>query len=231
MKIRKLKEEDTRIVTELFPSLAPGVIASYIHRHPGLTTVDYVTHFLREASPTRNNVSLQSNLLLAQARTILRNGTDSSGPKPATPGEGVIEIQKRVNGFPIPGNCKAIADRIIIGVGQLRIQRKRARFQDEDYLTRMAFAYANELKMGYISLDAREWELWFRSQSDTITDQAFACGFIPKLADPVHSIINMIDHEPEMKRVVVANVRFCGLGVAVSPLNSVFFAIFLGNRS
>jgi hypothetical protein len=40
----------------------------------------------------------------------------------------------------------------------------------------------------------------------------------------------MIDHEQEMRKVVASTARFAGVGVSISRQNSVFFAIFLGNR-
>jgi hypothetical protein len=229
--IRKLKEGDVKMVTELFPSLPPATISSYIYRHPANSTMDFIVHFLEEAEPTKQNISLQLGLLLAQARTVQRLKPPDARPVSAPPPDpAILEIQKAINLFSIPVPCKALSDRLVTLVGQLRIQKKRSRFQDEDYLTRMAFAYANELKLGYISLDSDNWEVWFNSHTDEYTDRIFACGFVPTLSDPVNSIGRMIDHDPEGKKFVSASVRFCGFGISISSKNSVFFALFGGNR-
>jgi hypothetical protein len=228
--LRKLKEGDIKLVTELFPSVPPATISSYICRHPGIPTVDYIVHFLEQTEPTKKSIPLQTDLLLAQARAIHTHRPPGPSTPPG-PDPAILEIQHTVNAFVLLTPCKALSDRIGTIIGQLRIQKKRTRFQDEDYLTRMAFAYANELRQGYITLDSSEWEIWFNSHSDEFTDKIFACGFVPAVADPVHSIGKMVEHAPEPKKFLTASVRFCGIGISISNKNSVFFAMFGGNRS
>jgi hypothetical protein len=85
----------------------------------------------------------------------------------------------------------------IAGVIHLRIQRKRPQFQDTS---------ADELSMGYISVDGRGLELWFKSHPNPFADHTFACGFVLKFADPVHSIVSMIYHEPKSPLQIAAIV-------------------------
>jgi hypothetical protein len=176
---------------------------------------------------------LQTQFLIAQARSMFRNSKANAPPlQPIAPSRDplLIEIEKKVNCFPIPSPCRQIAGRLFTQIMQLRIQKKRSRFQDEDYLTRMAFAYASELQMGYIGLDSNDWEIWLTSHSDLITEECFICGMVTCVADAVRSICAIIDHEPEMRKILTSTARFAGVGISISKQNSFFFVVFVGNR-
>jgi hypothetical protein len=64
-----------------FPSLDPGVVSSFILHSPEMATVEHIVHFIRESDPTRGHVSVQSHLLLAQPRTMLRNSPEGDSPE------------------------------------------------------------------------------------------------------------------------------------------------------
>lgn len=237
MNIRKLKQKIEKQVIAIFPSVPKINITAYIHHHPSLSAVDFVVHFLEIAEPTKKNLDIETELLLAQARQIIQHKEAEEKQREeeflkSEDSEKLLEFQKKVNMFEIPDSCQKLSSQIFQSITKFRMMKKRSRFQDEDYLNRLSFAYAKELESGYISLDSDDWIEWFKSHPDYInlTDTNFYCGFIPQVTDPVRSIIKMIENDKDMKSFILSSIRFCGIGIAISKNFSVFFTIFVSNR-
>jgi hypothetical protein len=100
---------------------------------------------------------------------------------------------------------------------------------DDEFLTKIAFVYAEDLKYGYIGLDSEDWHIWLRCHPETLQDVGFFCGFVPQLANPIVSIGEMLQREALARKVLLASVRYAGIGISVSRKGSVFFAIFVAN--
>lgn len=236
MKLRKLKQQIEKQVIEIFPTVPKINITAYIHHHPSLSAVEFIVHFLEIAEPTKKNLDIETELLLAQARQIIqhREAEEQKNLEELSPEETSRnqEIQKIVNMFEIPDPCQKLSSQIFQSICKFRLQKKRSRFQDEDYLNRLSFAYAKELESGYISIDSNKWTEWLKSHPDynILTDTNFYCGFIPQLANPIQSIVQMIEEEKDLRQIILSTTRFCSIGISISKNSSVFFVIFVANR-
>lgn len=237
MKLRKLKKQIEKQVTDIFPTVPKIDITAYIHHHPSLSAVDFIVHFLQIAEPTKKNLDIETQLLLAQARQIIQHkeAEEKQSSEELLKNEEsseILEIQKIVNMFEIPDPCQKLSSQIFQSITKFRMQKKRSRFQDEDYLNRLSFAYAKELESGYISIDSNEWAEWLKSHPDykILTDTNFYCGFIPQVVNPSQSIIKMIEGEKDLRNLILSSSRFCSIGISISKNFSVFFAIFVANR-
>lgn len=240
MQIRKQKLKIEKQLLALFPSLPKLKITAYLQHHPSLNAVDFVVHFLEIAEPTKKKLDFETEMLLAQARQISlhqksqEKEEQNTEEPPINPEEAeqIKEKQKLVNTFEISDNDTKLANKLFQSLIRFRMQKKRSRFQDEDYLNRMSFAYAQELGNGYISLDSEEWNEWFRSHPDysILTDLKFCCGLVVDVANPIQSVISMIENDSDMRQIALSSVRFCGIGVFMSRNRSMFFCLFAANR-
>ena len=240
MQLRKLKQQIEKQVIDIFPSIPKINITAYIHHHPSLSAVDFIVHFLEIAEPTKKTLNLNSDLLIAQARQILQHKQEEQEKQnnrftsrlSVKEKEELAEIQKIVITFDIKESNKKFAGRLSQAITRIRMQKKRSKFQNEDYFERLAFEYAYELKCGYKSIDSNDWKKWFESHPDyaTLKDINFCCGFVPHNGDSIHSIISMMQCEEDKKQIIFSSVRFCGVGVSISKDNSVFFSLFVANR-
>lgn len=236
MKLRKLKQQIEKQVIEIFPTIPKINITAYIHHHPSLSAVEFIVHFLEIAEPTKKNLDLETELLLAQARQIIQHREaeeeNNSDILESEESSSVLEKQKIVNMFEIPNSCQKLSSQLFQSINKFRFQKKRSKLQDEDYLNRLSFVYAKELESGYISLDSNEWTEWLKSHPDIkqLTDTNFYCGFIPQVANPVQSITQMIEEEKDLRQIILSTVRFCSIGISISKNFSVFFVIFIADR-
>ncbi|OHS94295.1 hypothetical protein TRFO_39480 [Tritrichomonas foetus] len=240
MNLRRMKKEIEKQVQEIFPKLPSTKISSYMMSLPSLSAVDVIEHFLDVTEPTANSLDTKLSLLLAQARTMHNKKKEERRKEKAIIKEKiknldqkVVKIQQTVVGFEIADNNQKVATKIFQALGKLRISKKRSRFQDEDYLNRLAFTYADDLKNGYITLDGNDWEFWIQSHPDyfdDLIDVKFFCGFIPECANPVASVINYVEHDPSLRQIILSSSRFCGVGVSLSKTGSIFFSMFLASR-
>lgn len=235
MRLRKIRKQIEKQVSTIFPNIPLSDITAYISNHSSLNSVDVIEHFLNITEPTSNSLDTDLALLLAQARSIQthKNKENEDGAKNVIIDENIAKLQEKVVCFEILHNNQKMASNIFSSINKLRMVKRRSRFQDEDYLNRMSFAYAEELKNGYISLDNDDWKTWFQSHPDYFDDlinPSFCCGFIPECTNYVHSITSMLEGDLEIRKIIYSNFRFCGVGVSISKTGSVFFSIFLANR-
>ncbi|OHT14399.1 hypothetical protein TRFO_43059 [Tritrichomonas foetus] len=239
MHLRKLKQQIEKQVLAIFPSVPKINITAYIHHHPSLSAVDFIVHFLEIAEPTKKSLDLQTDLLIAQARQVIQHKKEeeetlkkASLPISEKEQNKRAELQKIITTFEINDNNRKFSFRLFQALTKIRMQKKRARFQDEDYLTRLAFAYAYELKAAYKTLDSDDWKKWLESHPDfhLLTDANFCCGFVPQVGDTLHSILSMLQNDKDMKQIVFSSARFCGIGIAMTKSGSVFFTMFVTNR-
>ena len=235
MNLRRLKKEIETQVKTIFPKLDIAKVQSYMSAHPSLSAVDVIDHFLDYTEPTANSLDVKCSLLLAQARTIHNKKNEPKEKESTTKSidPKISKIQQNVVQFEIADNNQKFATKVFNALGKLRISKKRSRFQDEDYLNRMAFCYADDLKNGYLSLDSNDWKEWFQSHPDyfdDLIDPKFCCGFIPESVNPLQSFLNLAEHDPDVRQIILSGSRFCGVGISLSKTGSLFFALFLANR-
>lgn len=235
--IRKNRDEQASQIIELFPSIPKTTITAYIHHHPTLQTVDLILHFLETNEPTTKSVDLNTDLLLAQARTILNNRKKENAKteqkiedeKISLNEENIVKIRGIVSEYEISHVNSTIAGKIYNKINQIRLTKKRAKLILDDFMVNIAHAYSNEIMNGYISLDSDSYEDWIRSYPETLTDYKFSCGFVPCVGSPINSISQMLEKQEQFKKTIFSTAHYCGIGVSISKKMSYFFVIIVAN--
>lgn len=223
-------------ISTIFPTVPKTKITAYMKDNATLQLVEYIAHFLKLGEPTTGKLPLETELAIAQARAMNRGTEQPKKPKPrpkASPADPdakeIKTIREQIDDFEIDGTYQTLRLELTTLIGRIRREKKRSRFIEDEYLTKMAFAYSGELREGYIGLDSDEWKTWVKAHPEGLTEASFCCGFLPRMASPVESIGLMLEHEPEKRKVVQSTVRYCGIGMSVSKQGSLFFAIFVAN--
>ena len=238
-RIQKMRSAMEHQISTIFPTIPKTKVTAYVKENGTLQLVEYIAHFLKLGEPTTGKLPLEIELAIAQARAMNR---DSEKPPPkkqkskAKPGASdevdkkeIAAIREEIEEFEIDSSYQTLRMELTTLISRIRRDKKRSRFIEDEYLTKMAFAYSGELREGYIGLDGEEWKTWAKAHPEGLKDAAFCCGFVPRMASPIESIGLMLEHEIEKRKVVQSGVRYCGIGMSVSRQGSLFFAIFVAN--
>ena len=234
--IRKMQREFETKLYDLFPTVPPSDIRSYIHLHPSLSIVDFLVHFLQISEPASNNIDIQMAMNLAKARQVLRQQTkketeaeNTQEPQTSRSTHERGEVLEKLVLFGVENSNFEFQNRIFNAITRLRRDKKRVKFLDDDFLSKIASYYANELMLGNISIDSDEWKKLCSAHPDTLSDTFFYANFILGVADPTDSLIQLIAKEPDCHQIIVTSAKYCAIGIAVSKLGTVFFCIIITN--
>jgi hypothetical protein len=241
-RVQQIKNKLLNDLYSVFPTIPKEQIAKFVEKNAALTLNDFITHFMEKAEPANAKFPLEIEMAICQGRTMAREKKKNSAPikrvakespsaEPASEemSPEVVDLMERVVLFEIETSHLAVCRRLSEAIGRLRREKKRQNFTSDDFLTKIAFVYAEELKNGYISLDSDEWNTWLKVHPDKLGNVAFYCGFVPQLANPIASIVEMLQREPSAKKVVMSSGRWAGIGNSVSRKGSVFFVILVAD--
>ena len=223
-KIAKLKKK----MCELFPLIPATTINHFIHHHAEMDESEIISFFLDINEPTGKAPDLATEGKIAAARVIQRQRNQKK--------EEIIQ-EKQVNNelrfviaqFNPDPNFIKFAKITLDSINKSRLSKRRPGLVDEDYLSKVAFYIADQLMLGNESLDNKDWSKYLNTHSEDLQAPKYAAGFLMKTADPLTSINEFVTHEPHWKTLVFASCRYCGFGVSISKMNSVFLTMIVAD--
>lgn len=234
--IRRMQIEFEGKLNNLFPTIPKSTISSYVHLHPSLSLVDFLAHFLTIAEPKSNNIDISTAMSLAQARQILRQqekmvlqSSDSKDNLITSRTEEKGRNQEALVLFEIPNYDLEFQNRISVSLSRLRREKKRMNFLNDDFLDKIASYYSHELMIGNSSIDSNDWQKWTDAHPEKLTDILFYANFVLSTADPTGSVIQILTKEPACQTFIKTSNKYCGIGVSISKMGTVFFCIISSN--
>ena len=217
-----------KTMCNLFPLIPATTINHFIHHHVDMDEAEIISYFLDIKEPTGKASDLATEGNIARARLIQRERNKKR--------EDLKEKKKQNNSLrlaiakfaPNPSFVK-FSEITLDTINKSRLSKRRPKLVTEDYLNKIAFYLANELMLGNESLDNKDWSQYLNTHAEELMNTKYTAGFLVRTSDPLASINELVTHEPHWKTLVFSSSRYCGFGVSISKLNSVFLTMIVAD--
>ena len=219
-----------RYMAELFPLIPATTINHFIHNHVDMDEAEIISYFLDIKEPTGKAPDLATEGKIARARLLQRERNKKKEETVDEKEQSIdSDLKASISKFsPNPSYVK-FSEITLDTINKARLSKRRPKLVIEDYLNKIAFYVANELMLGNESLDNKDWSKYLGTHDEELTEPKYVAGFLMRTNDPLSSINEFVTHEPQWKTLVFSSARYCGFGVSISKLNSVFLTMVVAD--